>query len=437
MGSFYNPGMFDVSLHTLVSLIALGMALAFLVPDARSRTSQALSVSLAATGIGIFLNVSLIDPAAPPSWSGWLALPEAIALGAMLEWLLRVRQTIPASSGMNTRFGDRMLRCGQGAALSYALFSILAPELRINYFMHAGFNPEIWRDWRFWLFAVPVDFSALAGFVAILLLLNRKPDRVERMRVLAMAGGVPFFLAAFVLPLELGALSCVIGEIILLVGSVNYYMQQGQRGQFMARFLSPDVARLVGEHGLSRAMQEDQITITVVCSDLRGFTPFAADAPSAQVLRVLREYYDAVGVVVAEVGGTIKDYAGDGILILVGAPIAMTDHAQRGVLLSQRIRDVCMDLSKKWQSEGWTLGIGVGVASGSVTVGVIGSTSLEYTAVGSAVNLASRLCEQAGDGEILIDACTREMLPDQRFEARAPLQVKGFSEPIDLFAAST
>lgn len=428
--------MFEISLHTLVSLIALGMAFAFITADAHSRTSQALAITLGSTGVAIFLNVSLIDRAeAVPAWSGWLAIPESIALIAMLEWLLRVRQTLPAARGMNTRTGDLILRAGQLCAALYSVFAILAPELRVQHFVRAATRPEALLDWQFWLFAAPIELSALAGLMGILLLLNRRPDRSEKIRVLSMALAVPFFLAGLVLPADVAAVSCVIGEIIMLVGAVRYYIEHGQRGQFMARFLSPEVAKLVGERGLQRAMQENQLEITVVSCDLRGFTPFAAAAPSKEVLRVLREYYDAVGEIVGDYGATIKDYAGDGILILVGAPIPMPDHAARGLAMARRIRAACTEKSAGWSRGERRLGIGIGVASGPVTVGIIGSSALEYTAVGSTVNLASRLCEQAADREILIDARTSQLAPQDALEARAPLQVKGFAAPVALFAA--
>ena len=428
--------MFAISLHTLVSLVALGMALAFIAADNSSRTSQALAVSLGSTGVAIFLNVSLIEFSDHiPTWSGWLAIPESIALMAMLEWLLRVRRTLPAAPGMNTATGDRILRIGQLSAALYSVFAIAAPDLRVNHFIHAALRPDSLSDWRFWLFAAPIEFAALCGFAGVILLLNRKPDRNEKIRVIAMALALPFFLAGFVVPNDVAAVSCVIGEIILLVGSVRYYMEQGQRGQFMARFLSPDVAKLVSERGLKHAMQENQLEITVVSCDLRGFTPFAAAAPSTQVLKVLRDYYNAVGEVVGEFGATIKDYAGDGILILVGAPLPVHDHAARGIALARRIREVCVELGREWSAQGAPLGIGIGVASGVVTVGVIGSAALEYTAVGSAVNLSSRLCEQALHGEILIDARTRQLAPADTLESRVPVNVKGFAEPVPLFAA--
>ena len=428
--------MFEISLHTLVSLIALGMALAFITADAHSRTSQALAIALGSTGVAIFLNVSLIDLAEQvPTWSGWLAIPESIALIAMLEWLLRVRRTLPALPGMNTSAGDRILRVGQVSAALYSVFAIAAPDLRVEHFIRAAARPDSMSDLQFWLFAEPIEFAALCGLAGIILLLNRKPDRNEKIRVIAMAAAVPFFLAGFVLQRDLAAVACVIGEIIMMVGSVRYYMEQGQRGQFMARFLSPDVAKLVGERGLTRAMQENQLEITVVSCDLRGFTPYAAAAPSADVLRVLRDYYDVVGEVVGAYGATIKDYAGDGILILVGAPIPMADHAMRGIEMARRIRAVCIERSSTWGTEGARLGIGIGVASGSVTVGVIGTAALEYTAVGSAVNLASRLCEQAAHAEILVDARTCAQVPGTVLECREPLRIKGFPEPVALFAA--
>jgi class 3 adenylate cyclase len=156
------------------------------------------------------------------------------------------------------------------------------------------------------------------------------------------------------------------------------------------------------------------------------------------VIQVLRDYYDAVGEVVAEFGGTIKDYAGDGILILVGAPIPMADHAVVALRIAARVRAAARGVTERWSSDKHRLGIGIGVASGFVTVGVIGSASrLEYTAVGAAVNLASRLCEQALDGEILIDARTRELGGELSIEMRAPLAVKGFAELVPLFALPT
>ena len=421
--------------QVLVSLVALGMALAFISADRDSPTSRALAATLALIGISIFLNGGYHAlGAADPRISGWLAIPEAVATIGVLEWLLRVRRTIPAGT-LDTRGGDWMLRLGQLSGVLYAVFAIAAPELRISDFQFAASNVDSLSRPGFWLFAGPILFSGLTGLTSILLLLRRQPDRPERVRVVGVAVSMPFFMASFVLPESIAAVTVLIGEMILLIGATQYHVLQGQRGQFMSRFLSSQVAELVRKRGMKHAMEQNFLEITVVVCDLRGFTAYAQAHPSSRVIEVLRDYYDAVGVVVAEYGGTIKDYAGDGILMLVGAPLPIADHAAIGLRIAHRVRAAASDVTRRWSSSAHRLGLGVGVASGFVTVGVIGgATRLEYTAVGAAVNLASRLCEQAADGEILIDGRTCELAGDVGLEARAPLAVKGFAEPVSLYA---
>jgi adenylate cyclase len=427
----------DVNAHVLVSLVALGMGAAFVSADRHSPASRALAGGFVFIGLSIYLNVVVpARHALSPAWSGWFALPEAIAIVCVLEWILRVRRTLPVAAGVDTRAGDYGLRLGQFSGLLYGLFSLLWPELRLSAFLRAADHPELFLSGGFWLFMAPIALAMLAGLAGILLLLNRRPDRAEAIRVVAMALATPLFVAGFVLPVDYAALSVVIGEIVFLMGAVHYHVLQGQRGQFLSRFLSPDVARLVSERGLDQAMRESNREITVVSCDLRGFTAYAAAHPSSEVLSVLREYYDDVGREAAAFGATIKDYAGDGVLILVGAPLPVAYHAQRGIELAQRIRAAGGALCQRWGRPGSPLGIGVGVATGTVTVGVVGSASrLEYTAVGPAVNLASRLCEQAGDGEILIDARSAGLAASTPLQARPPLELKGFAAPVPYFVA--
>jgi class 3 adenylate cyclase len=118
-----------------------------------------------------------------------------------------------------------------------------------------------------------------------------------------------------------------------------------------------------------------------------------------------------VGAAAGAFGGTIKDQAGDGVLMLVGAPVSFEDHARRALEMAKRIRDLGVTITARWSDADLRLGVGVGVASGYVTVGVIGAASrLEYTAVGPAVNLAARLCSEAAHGQVLVDARTNALL---------------------------
>lgn len=424
----------DLTAYAVVALLSLGMALAFIVADRHSPTSRALAVAFAAIGISLGFGVVVGVGYAVPWWLlGWSGLADAAALVALLEWVLRVRRTVP-SGALNTRTGDVMLRLGQAAAVLYAALSIALPEVRGQQFLGALGESQPVSAAGFWLFAGPVAFACVCALGGMLLLLNRRPDRPERVRVVAMIVAIPFMAGSMVVGLQLTALVMTLGLMVFLVGAVEYHVLQGQRGQFMSRFLSPQVAALVSRRGLAHAMQESLQDLTVVCCDLRGFTAYAQAHPSPHVLRVLREYYDAVGVVVARHGATIKDFAGDGVLVLVGAPLAQADHAGVGVEVAREIRAAVREVVRRASAPGHPLGVGVGVASGPVTVGVIGSSGrYEYTAVGPAVNLASRLCELAADCEVLLAAATIEQARCQdALEPRAPVAVKGYAEPVPL-----
>jgi class 3 adenylate cyclase len=244
--------------------------------------------------------------------------------------------------------------------------------------------------------------------------------------------------SGMVLPQELSAIPTTIGMLIFLYGAVQYHVIQGRRAQFMSRFLAPQVAELVHRRGLKAATQENSLELSVVCCDLRGFTAFSKSTPPHKVIQILRQYYDVVGAAAARFGGTIKDQAGDGVLILVGAPVAFPDHARRALDMARTIRADTMALIERWSDAELRLGVGVGVASGFVTVGVIGAASrLEYTAVGPAVNLASRMCSEAEHGEALVDQRTNELLDalarERELRPGEALRLKGYEQPVQSY----
>ena len=415
----------------LVALVGLGIGLAFLIADFRAPTSRALALAFIAFAFAVGLSLPLIGASGPvPTAGRWLALADAVALIASLEWVHRVRRTIDVEH-LHVGVSEVLLRLGQFASVCFGIAGVYAPEMRRDEFLGAVNNVYALTKPGFWIFATPIIIALMTGAVATLLLLLARPDRSERIRIFAAILGFPVIVSGLILPANIGALLMVAGQMVFLIGAVQYLVVQGQRGQFLARFLSPQVEKLVRERGLRHAVQHRSLEITVVCSDLRGFTAFAQAHPSSSVIKTLREYYDAVGKVVAEYGGTVKDYAGDGILILVGAPLAVPNHARSGLEMAQLIREAAGEVTRRWSTQAYPLGVGVGVASGLVTVGIIGSSSRwEYTAVGPAVNLASRLCEQAEHRQILVDARTVELAALTNLIERPPLQVKGFTEAV-------
>ncbi len=434
--------MIDTTPHIITSLLAMGMALAFVIADRSSPTSRALALFLASVGVSIGIGSQVAYPRHYAGdivwWDGAFAIPEALAFVFAYEWILRVRRTVPAHN-LKTSGPDNLLRVAQGLVAFYVAMAFAFPRIRVEKFLNAGFAEVFERGSpEFWLFAMPLTLSLALGLFSTLMMLNRRPDRAEVTRLIAFAIAAPFMASGVVLPNNMAPVATAIGLLIFLVGGVQYHVTQGRRAQFMSKFLSPQVAELVGRRGLKSATDEQTLELSVVCCDLRGFTAFTAATSSQKVMHILREYYDAVGAAATESGGTIKDQAGDGVLILVGAPIPMPDHAQRALRLAARIRESGMEITARWSDADLTLGVGVGVASGYVTVGVIGAASrLEYTAVGPAVNLASRLCAEAAHGEVLVDPRTIELLGE---EVRRPelrlgesLRLKGFQQPVQSY----
>ncbi|MGH8706028.1 MAG: adenylate/guanylate cyclase domain-containing protein [Burkholderiales bacterium] len=431
--------MIDTTPHVITALLAMGMALAFIIADRSSPTSRALALFLVSIGLSIGIGSQVAYPLHYAKdvawWDGVFAIPEALAFFFAYEWILRVRRTVPARN-LKTQGPDRLLRIAQGLALFYALAALVFPRLRVEKFLNAGFHEVFERGSpEFWLFALPLTISLLLSLFSGLLMLRRRPDRAEALRLIAFAIAAPFMASGVVLPNNVAPVSTAIGLLIFLIGAVQYHVIQGQRAHFLSKFLSPQVAQLVGRRGLKSATEEQTLEISVVCCDLRGFTAFTAATSSQKVIRILREYYDTVGAAVAEFGGTIKDQAGDGVLILVGAPIAFQDYAHRAFELAKRIRLGGMAVTSRWSDAEMQLGVGVGVASGYVTVGVIGAASrLEYTAVGPAVNLASRLCSEAAPGAVLVDQRTTELLDAEALQRELrlgePLLLKGYQHPV-------
>ena len=221
-------------------------------------------------------------------WEGLLALPQALAVVFAFEWVLRVRRTIPASN-LNTQGPDRLLRIAQGLALLYGVLCMAFPALHANHFGNLVLYPGERVHWSFWMFFAPLALSILVGTAGSLFTLYRRPDRAEIRRLVAFAIGAPIMAAGIVLPPNVASLSTTVGLLVLLVGSVQYHVTQGQRAQFLSRFLSPQVAQLVTRRGLKSATDEKTVELSVVYCDLRGFTAFSAATSSRRVIEILRE----------------------------------------------------------------------------------------------------------------------------------------------------
>ena len=206
-----------------------------------------------------------------------------------------------------------------------------------------------------------------------------------------------------------------------------------ERIRRLERFLAPQVAQLIasgdGQEGLLDSQRRE---VTVVFCDLRGFTSFTETTEPEEAMNVLREYHAALGELIFRYEGTLDRYAGDGVMILFNAPIQFEDHVTRAVKMSVEMRDAIGKLTEKWRNRGHNLGFGIGIALGYATLGQIGfEQRLEYAAIGSVTNLASRLCDEAKANQIVVSRRVYGMV-EQWVEGRPidDLNLKGFNHPI-------
>jgi len=429
--------MLDVGANYVASIIAAGLGLSFMAADWRTVNSRFLGGFLICFGITGAVNSVFYQYGAVadlPSWHIYTGIPVGFTIFFAAEWLLRIRRTIPAGD-LRTTVGDWQIRIAQAGGFIYAAITLVLHEERAELVMFGIGRADALSDPWFWTFAIPFSVPVLLVSLSAILTLNRRPDRPEMIRLVTLIIAAPFMVSGFYLPPEYAPYLVSIGLIIFVTGAIEYHIIQGQRGAFMGRFLAPQVADIVKREGLEASLQEKSQDLTVVYCDLRGFTAWSEDHTSSEVIGLLREYYDIVGDAAARHEATIKDYAGDGVMLLVGAPLPCEDHAIRGIRLGVEIRDrVGILLSRHRQPE-HPLGVGVGIASGIVSVGVVGGNRLEYAAVGSTVNLAARLCEQAASSQIRLAADTQAAIGDESFgfiiESLPKVELKGWQLPVN------
>ena len=203
----------------------------------------------------------------------------------------------------------------------------------------------------------------------------------------------------------------------------------------LKRFLSPQVAELVVASGEDKLLESHRREITVVFCDLRGFTAFSEITEPEDVMRVLGEYHAALGARVHEFQGTVEHFAGDGVMILFNDPLPCPDHAARAVAMAVAMRESVGALAQDWQKRGYELGFGVGIAQGYATLGRIGFEGrFDYAAIGSVVNLASRLSDEAKDGQIVISEPVHTATEDvAQAEPLGALTLKGLHRPVNAF----
>jgi class 3 adenylate cyclase len=200
----------------------------------------------------------------------------------------------------------------------------------------------------------------------------------------------------------------------------------------LRRFLPPQVADLIVASGTDKLLESHRREITALFCDLRGFTGFSESSNPEDVMALLRDYHAAIGEIIIKYSGTLERYAGDGVMVVFNDPVPVEKPALQAVLMALELRDVIGGLTEKWRRLGHDIGFGIGIAHGFATLGTIGFEGrYDYAAIGTVSNVASRLCDEAKSGQILISPRVLMAVEDTvTVEPVGEFALKGIRRPL-------
>jgi adenylate cyclase len=226
--------------------------------------------------------------------------------------------------------------------------------------------------------------------------------------------------------------------------TLNEGLEERVRGQVaeieelnrLRRFLSPQLAALVASGGHDDVLESHRREIAVLFGDLRGWTAFTETTEPEEVMGVIREFHDAMGRIIATYEATVGWFAGDGVMVWFNDPFPIERPAARAAATAAAMRDAMTKLTGVWRGRGHQLDFAAGVSLGYATIGMIGFEGrFEYGAVGTVMNLASRLSDEAEPGQILMSARAFSASGDLVDGDRVPdLKLKGFAKPVMAYA---
>lgn len=203
-----------------------------------------------------------------------------------------------------------------------------------------------------------------------------------------------------------------------------------------SRFLPEYVVKQMLDNPKSFKLGGVNQTITILFADIRGFTRISEHAAPERIVGLLNRYFSAMTDIIFAHGGTLDKYLGDGLMALFGAPTTTPEDASNALNAAVAMQRRIIGINQELRDEGLTeIGVGIGLHTGEVTVGYIGSDRRsEYTAIGDAVNTAARLESNARGGEILISQATSQAAGDRyKLNSREPITVRNREQPVILF----
>lgn len=238
-------------------------------------------------------------------------------------------------------------------------------------------------------------------------------------------------------------LASVVSAILALFAlnmSWGYFVESRSKRQFtelFGQYVPPELVDEMARDPERYSMEGKNEELTVLFSDVRGFTSISEGLDPQELTQLMNEYLGAMTKVVQKNRGTLDKYIGDAIMAFWGAPVADVEHARHAVMTALEMQSELRKLDEPFKARGWpALHVGVGINSGTMTVGDMGSkVRKSYTVMGDAVNLGSRLegiTKQYGVGIIVSDS-TRALVKDMVYRELDRVRVKGKDEPVGIY----
>ncbi|MBM4372903.1 MAG: GAF domain-containing protein, partial [Deltaproteobacteria bacterium] len=225
-------------------------------------------------------------------------------------------------------------------------------------------------------------------------------------------------------------------ENVFLTRTIEAEAENRQRLQ---RFLSPNLVDKVLSGDLVIEKGGELKQVSILFSDIRKFTPLSERHDAPEIVRLLNVYFEAMVEIVFQHQGTLDKFVGDEIMALWGAPISAPEDPIMAVGAAVRMQQHLKALNQRFKAEcGEELGVGIGIDTGRVVAGLMGSSrTMSYTVIGQHVNRASRLCSAAKAGEVLISEDTWRLVRSHVIcEPVEPLTLKGISKPVPTWRVS-
>jgi len=293
-----------------------------------------------------------------------------------------------------------------------------------------------------YVMAVELTILLVAGLILVFLLPRLSP-LFGTLLTLGVLGGVAGInLAAWQsgLVLPVAATVWLIGGLYVLNVSWGFFVEARSKRQFtelFGQYVPPELVDEMARDPERYSMDGKKEELTVLFADVRGFTTISEGLDPRELAHLMNEFLTAMTEVIRRHRGTVDKYIGDAIMAFWGAPVADPEHARHAVLAALKMQEAVRNLDGSFRARGWPeLRIGVGINSGLMTVGDMGSAVRKaYTVMGDAVNLASRLegvTKTYGVG-IIVGEATQQVLPDFVFRELDRVRVKGKALPVSLY----